>query len=173
VEEPLPEPVFAEAEAAAEPAAPPEPEPEEPVVEEPAPDPIAAARAQALAASNLPLPQPEPPPPLEAEQPDEAVVPVLIGHSGALDGYSVVVEDEVVLGREGDIVVDDPEVSRQHALVYREGDAAIIRDLGSLNGTWICGERITAPVTLGPGDVVTVGTSTFEVVLQTATENAG
>ena len=48
-----------------------------------------------------------------------------------------------VIGRSGaDINLDDPESSRQHAALEIVGDLAILRDLGSTNGTWIELERI-------------------------------
>lgn len=48
-----------------------------------------------------------------------------------------------LIGRSGaDINLDDPEASRQHAAVEIVGDIAILRDLGSTNGTWIELERI-------------------------------
>lgn len=48
-----------------------------------------------------------------------------------------------VIGRSGaDINLDDPEASRQHAALEIVADVAILRDLGSTNGTWIDLERI-------------------------------
>jgi predicted Zn finger-like uncharacterized protein len=48
-----------------------------------------------------------------------------------------------VIGRSGaDINLDDPESSRQHAALEIVGDVAVLRDLGSTNGTWIDLERI-------------------------------
>jgi predicted Zn finger-like uncharacterized protein len=48
-----------------------------------------------------------------------------------------------VIGRSGaDINLDDPESSRQHAALEIVGDVAVLRDLGSTNGTWIELERI-------------------------------
>ena len=48
-----------------------------------------------------------------------------------------------VIGRSGaDVNLDDPESSRQHAALEIVGDVAILRDLGSTNGTWIELERI-------------------------------
>jgi predicted Zn finger-like uncharacterized protein len=52
-----------------------------------------------------------------------------------------------VLGRSGaDINLDDPEASRQHAAVDILGDHAILRDLGSTNGTFVDIERIEQKV---------------------------
>jgi len=51
------------------------------------------------------------------------------------------------LGRSGaDINLDDPEASRQHAAVEVLGDHAILRDLGSTNGTFVDMERIEQKV---------------------------
>jgi len=48
-----------------------------------------------------------------------------------------------IIGRSGaDINLDDPESSRQHAALEIVGDVAVLRDLGSTNGTWIELERI-------------------------------
>jgi predicted Zn finger-like uncharacterized protein len=48
-----------------------------------------------------------------------------------------------VIGRSGaDINLDDPESSRQHAALEIVGDVAILRDLGSTNGTFIDLDRI-------------------------------
>jgi len=48
-----------------------------------------------------------------------------------------------LIGRSGaDINLDDPEASRQHAALEIVGDVAILRDLGSTNGTWIELDRI-------------------------------
>jgi predicted Zn finger-like uncharacterized protein len=47
------------------------------------------------------------------------------------------------IGRTGaDINIDDPEASRQHAVVEILGETAILRDLGSTNGTFIDLDRI-------------------------------
>ena len=51
------------------------------------------------------------------------------------------------LGRSGaDINLDDPEASRQHATIEVLGDHAIVRDLGSTNGTFVDMERIEQKV---------------------------
>lgn len=54
-----------------------------------------------------------------------------------------VAQTRTLIGRSGaDINLDDPEASRQHAAVEIVGDVAILRDLGSTNGTWIDLDRI-------------------------------
>ena len=52
--------------------------------------------------------------------------------------------DEVSTGRHpnSDIFLDDVTVSRRHATFRREGDVFLVRDVGSLNGTYVNRERI-------------------------------
>jgi len=58
-----------------------------------------------------------------------------------------ITKTRTVLGRPGaDINLDDPEASRQHAAVDILGDHAIVRDLGSTNGTFVDVERIEQKV---------------------------
>ncbi|MBX3206595.1 MAG: sigma 54-interacting transcriptional regulator [Labilithrix sp.] len=71
-------------------------------------------------------------------------------------------EREVVFGRSDagdvDVVVDDPRVSRRHALVRRSSSGVYVRDLGSRNGTSVGGETLhDAERRVGAGDVVEVG----------------
>ena len=58
-----------------------------------------------------------------------------------------ITKTRTTLGRSGaDINLDDPEASRQHATVEVLGDHAIVRDLGSTNGTFVDLERIEQKV---------------------------
>ncbi|MFN7590317.1 MAG: FHA domain-containing protein [Planctomycetota bacterium] len=74
-------------------------------------------------------------------------------------GEVVPVADRPVrIGRRpgNDLVLADEKTSGVHAEVVPEGDRHVLRDLGSTNGTFLDGKRITELV-LTPGDVVTVG----------------
>jgi hypothetical protein len=64
----------------------------------------------------------------------------------------------VLLGRsrDCDIQLDDPNTSRRHAEVRREGHAWVVADLGSTNGIKVNGSRV-AEAELHPGDEVTLG----------------
>jgi predicted Zn finger-like uncharacterized protein len=54
-----------------------------------------------------------------------------------------IVKTRTAIGRSGaDVNLDDPEASRQHAVVEVFGDHAILRDLGSTNGTFVELERV-------------------------------
>jgi pSer/pThr/pTyr-binding forkhead associated (FHA) protein len=67
-------------------------------------------------------------------------------------------DGRTLVGRspECDIFLDDVTVSRQHAEIIREGDEFTIRDLGSLNGTYVNRRRIESAV-LQDDDEVQVG----------------
>lgn len=55
-----------------------------------------------------------------------------------------------------DVVLADEKTSGSHAEVVLEGERCILRDLGSTNGTFLDGKRVTE-ILLTPGDVVTFG----------------
>jgi hypothetical protein len=58
---------------------------------------------------------------------------------------------------EMDIVIDNVSVSRRQAEIQREGDGWIVRDIGSSNGTFVNGERLTADRKLQAGDEIGIG----------------
>jgi len=64
-----------------------------------------------------------------------------------------------VLGRAPDagVWIDAPGVSRSHAQITVAGRDATVEDLGSKNGTFVKGERITAPYHLADGDQIRLG----------------
>ncbi len=66
--------------------------------------------------------------------------------------------DTTTAGRhpESDIFLDDVTVSRRHAEFVREGSGFVVRDVGSLNGTYLNRERIEA-ASLAGGDEVQIG----------------
>lgn len=78
---------------------------------------------------------------------------------------------ESILGRDdtADALIDDPEVSRHHAKVSIAPERVTVEDLGSKNGTFVRGERITSPVELFDGDEVRLGpvSLTVKVILRT------
>jgi len=64
-----------------------------------------------------------------------------------------------VVGRQGDVAIEDTRVSRRHAEVALNGFDATVQDLGSTNGTKVGDETIAQGETraLSPGDVVSFG----------------
>jgi predicted component of type VI protein secretion system len=66
---------------------------------------------------------------------------------------------EVIIGRDtsSGVSINDAEVSRKHAKLSLHGSAYVIQDLGSTNGTFVNGQRITATQVLNPGDTISFG----------------
>ncbi|MGA2490403.1 MAG: FHA domain-containing protein [Anaerolineales bacterium] len=66
---------------------------------------------------------------------------------------------ELSIGRDdaNRIVINDAEVSRRHARMELRGSAYVIQDLGSTNGTFVNGTRLSGIQVLNPGDTVTLG----------------
>jgi class 3 adenylate cyclase len=94
-------------------------------------------------------------------------VPSLVVKEGPLSGRELEVESQLVLGRgDADLVINDPEISRRHALIRANGDSFDIEDLDSLNGTWVNGRRISS-ARVGPGDVIQLGKTLIAVEADT------
>ncbi|MGH3312097.1 MAG: FHA domain-containing protein [Streptomyces sp.] len=60
-------------------------------------------------------------------------------------------------------------VSRSHAQLRSTGDGWKLRDLGSSNGTWVNGSRVTGSTGVRPGDVVRFGQIGFRLALPRTT----
>jgi len=116
---------------------------------------ISLDRAQALDAelNDEPLADPAM---LEALPADTAL---LVVHRGPNAGSRFLLDDDFTsTGRhpDSDIFLDDVTVSRRHAEFYRTGDRFTVRDVGSLNGTYVNRERIEEAELFG-GDEVQIG----------------
>jgi hypothetical protein len=68
----------------------------------------------------------------------------------------------VLVGRDpsSDLVLDDPHVSRTHAVIRTLGDQTVVEDLGSRGGTTVNGTPAVGPRELRHGDVITFATVT-------------
>lgn len=85
---------------------------------------------------------------------------VLLVRSGPQAGLRVPLTGEITrLGRhpDSDIFLDDITVSRRHAEVVRRNADYIVRDVGSLNGTYVNQSRIDANTDISNGDELQVG----------------
>lgn len=85
---------------------------------------------------------------------------------GDLDGQSIVVDHDLVVGRSTtcDLFVPDRRMSRLHARIFLDGGRLFVEDLESHNGTFVNGKRVTREA-LYPADIVRIGGSQFEVAL--------
>jgi len=65
----------------------------------------------------------------------------------------------VTIGRDinADIVINIPEVSRRHSQFRLDAGNYILEDLGSTNGTFVNGQRLTSPHRMRAGDTITLG----------------
>lgn len=68
-------------------------------------------------------------------------------------------KDTFTIGRDvsADVTINDPEVSRTHIRLTAQDDGYLIEDLGSTNGTFINGQRVTGTKLLRPGDSLGLG----------------
>ena len=75
-------------------------------------------------------------------------------------------EHALAIGRSPDVefVINDSNVSRRHAELWRTSEGVAIRDLQSTNGTFVNGHRISA-VSLSPRDDITIGTLHMRIEL--------
>ena len=58
-----------------------------------------------------------------------------------------------------DVVINDAEVSRRHACISWDGRQFVLTDMGSANGTFVNGVRLTGPHVLQPGDAIGLGSA--------------
>jgi hypothetical protein len=84
-------------------------------------------------------------------------------------GQTFPLDQELVsIGRKSEnsiILADDLKVSRHHATIAREGGRYMLRDVGSVNGTFVNEQRLAEPAPLADGDVVQIGDTLFTVHL--------
>jgi len=86
----------------------------------------------------------------------------LVMDQGPQPGQTFVIDkDLLTIGRDpnNDLVINDPQASRQHARITRRGNIMVLEDLGSTNGTFVNGVRLTDPHTLSNGDEIGLGDS--------------
>jgi pSer/pThr/pTyr-binding forkhead associated (FHA) protein len=92
--------------------------------------------------------------------PSAAPLASFLFRSGELKGRRLPIKVPVVnIGRGdyNDVVIADPSVSTMHAKLQRRDTIWILTDLGSTNGTYVEGERLTGEVPLGPGTTLKFG----------------
>jgi diguanylate cyclase (GGDEF)-like protein len=95
-------------------------------------------------------------------QPSGPRRPCLLVVAGARLGEIFPIEGELIIGRDADVqlrINDDEGISRRHARVTAQGDSAVIVDLGSANGVFVDGQKISERL-LVEGQKIRVGQTT-------------
>ncbi len=68
----------------------------------------------------------------------------LLTEDGAVAQRWAIGDQAAAVGRDdsADITIHDDTLSRQHFMIWREGNDYLIKDLNSQNGTWVGGQRV-------------------------------
>jgi pSer/pThr/pTyr-binding forkhead associated (FHA) protein len=93
---------------------------------------------------------------------------------GELESSEIQLGLPAIIGRAQDVAVTlaHPLVSRHHCELRAENGQLWVRDLGSLNGTFVGSQRIVEAV-LKPGGLLTIGTVTFRALYEAVVSPAG
>jgi pSer/pThr/pTyr-binding forkhead associated (FHA) protein len=79
-------------------------------------------------------------------------------------GTRYMLTEELRVGRaaSSNILIDDTYASQQHARIYSSNGGFYVEDLGSTNGTYVNGRKISYPLELRIGDRIKIGKTVFE-----------
>jgi len=100
-----------------------------------------------------------PPPPRRAKRPRGEPRVFMISQGNQAGLSAELSAGVVMIGRGADcqLILDDDYVSTRHARVVSTPNGIYVEDLGSTNGTYVNGQRITAPTTITLADTVRIG----------------
>ncbi|MCU0708243.1 MAG: FHA domain-containing protein [Pirellula sp.] len=90
----------------------------------------------------------------------------LVSIERSVGGQSWTLNLPVNVGRNSElpVCIDDDSISRSHCQLYLSADETLmVRDLGSMNGTYVNGTRIRQAHSLVPGDELQLGSVTFRI----------
>ena len=75
-------------------------------------------------------------------------------------------DQEITIGRAPGcaVLVEDTYVSQLHARVFRRDTQVLLEDLGSTNGTFCNGKKVSGPMALKKGDKIQVGRTVLEAI---------
>ncbi len=84
--------------------------------------------------------------------------PVLIAQQGPLEGMRWNINQELIIGRDPgcDVIIEDRQVSRQHARLFCNENNVEIQDLDSKNGTFLLGEQLSGKAILNDGTIIQI-----------------
>ena len=94
---------------------------------------------------------------------------VVVGGEARASEFTINVPTVIGRSRSADLNLGNPLVSRQHCEIYEADGVLMVRDLGSLNGTFVGDTRIAEEAPLEPGDLLTIGATTFRAVYESST----
>jgi predicted component of type VI protein secretion system len=86
----------------------------------------------------------------------------VVGGEAVAAEYALSLPAVIGRSRSASIKVPQALVSRRHCELYEEQGHLVVRDLGSLNGTFIGSDRISQDTVLPPGGLLTIGSITFK-----------
>jgi pSer/pThr/pTyr-binding forkhead associated (FHA) protein len=88
-----------------------------------------------------------------------------IVNPAAQRGRSFPLGQELSVGRAAGCVItlDDTYVSQLHARVFQQDGQTFVEDLGSTNGTYLNGQKVSGPMAMNRGDQLRVGDTVMEL----------
>ncbi len=90
---------------------------------------------------------------------------IVIGGTAAASEMDLDLPTVIGRGRSADVTIPHSLVSRQHCEISERDGYLVVRDLGSMNGTYVGDERISE-IVLEPDALLTVGTVTFRAIYE-------
>ncbi|CAB4566234.1 MAG: FHA domain-containing protein [Actinobacteria bacterium] len=90
----------------------------------------------------------------------------LVVVEGPAAGAKVSIEKRpITIGRASicDLTLEDDFISSRHLRISMQSDGYVVEDLGSTNGTWVEGERLSEPVLIKPGVRIKMGRNTLTI----------
>ena len=115
---------------------------------------------------STPTPPPYYPPPMMSPMPPAFVGPTFtVTHANGIRQSVPMSYDRMVIGRNpmSQIPLQDFKCSDQHAEIFLQGGRYFVRDLGSVNGTFVNGYPINGTVEIFSGSFIQVGDSTIQM----------
>lgn len=77
------------------------------------------------------------------------------------ESYSIPSSVSIGRSNKNDIIIKDPFISKNHAIIEKKHNEYYIEDLNSSNGTFVNNEQIFNPIRLQHGDTITIGQVSF------------
>lgn len=105
-------------------------------------------------------------PPKQVKEHGKGVNQLKLIEPKELAGRMFDLDQEITIGRAPGckVLVEDTYVSQLHARVFRRDTQVLLEDLGSTNGTFCNGKKVTGPVAVRKGDKIQVGRTVLEAV---------